>query len=159
MPENTQIKEGIDVVADKQPANETDAVDSAVVNDVNAVRGINPDLLKEWKAKYGRVFAIYHLGIPFVYRSIGYHDYKKIRQEVLETLKNLPKDQQPVDDLFKDIAMRRYVLWPQNFSKLLDDPNERLPDGNPLPGGIPFILGEYIVASSGFVDIEPFVLE
>jgi hypothetical protein len=156
--ENRKEAKGHDNVADPTPANDQELAAAGEFND-ETIPGVPNELVKEWREKYGKLFVIFHLRKPYVYRMLGYHEYKVLRKDVLEIMKNLPQGQQPQDDIFKEQALKKYVLWPRNFAKLMDDPNEKMEDGSSLPGGLPYVLGEYLVASSGFIEAEPFILE
>lgn len=159
MPEQNSAEfVGHDMVTDPTPPND-DALAAAGDFDGEIIPGVPDDLVTEWKSKYGKIFVIFHLRKPYVYRILGYHDYKTLRKEVLEIMKNLPKDQDPKDDLFKELALKKYVLWPKNFAELMDNPKAKMEDGSELPGGLPYVLGEYLVASSGFIEAEPFIVE
>lgn len=158
MPEEIKTVPGHDIARDPAPANDNELAKAGLYTE-ETIPGVPNELVAAWRKQYGKLFVIFHLQTPYVYRSLGYHEYKALRKEVMDVMKALPKGETPQDDLFKELALKKYVLWPQNFKELMDNPDARLANGDQLPGGIPYILGEYLVASSGFIEAEPFVLD
>jgi len=155
--EKREEKVGHDISADPVPANDEQLAQAAMLRG-DKIPGIDQALVDEWTKSYGKLFVIYHLGVPFVYRAFGYHEFKALKSEVLNMVKNAGQNNVQ-DDLFKEVALKKFVLWPKNFKELMDNPDALMENGNRLPAGIPYILGDYLMASSGFMEAEPFIVE
>lgn len=126
--------------------------------DISPHPDISIDLVKEWKKKYDKIFVVYDpaSGKPYVYRSFNYHEFKKLRADIVERIRT--ENEQPNDDIIKEEALKRYVLWPTNFKEMMEDPNATDKDGNHLPAGIPYIIGDQLMKVSGFLEIEPYII-
>jgi len=155
----TETQQPHDMVKDNPPADDQDLASAGLFTG-ESIDEIPDAKVKEWKQKYKRLFVITHLGTPYVYRMIDYHEYKALRTEIFGILQGMPEDNNVnPDDVFKETALKKFVLWPENFKELLEDPTAKMADGLALPGGLPYILGEYLMASSGFMEVQPEVIE
>lgn len=105
---------------------------------------IPEEKIEEWKQNYGTVFRVPFIGESFVYRNFTYNEYKNLRNEVR---KEFAEDPVMGDEVFKERIQKLCVLWPENYVERLETEKPK-----PIPGGIPFLLGDYILAASGFAD-------
>ncbi len=102
------------------------------------------ELITQWKKEYGTIFRLDFINESYIYRNFDYIEYKKIRNRIREEYKDDPTTG---DEVFKEELQKVCVLWPKDYT-------QRLETGKPkkIPGGIPFLLGDYILAASGFAD-------
>ena len=70
-------------------------------------------------------------------------EYKTLLKQIREQYANRPPEEG--DDAFKEEVQKMCVLWPTDYKQRLETGKPQ-----PIPGGIPFILGDYIMAASGF---------
>ena len=106
--------------------------------------GIPDDIVSQWKTEYGVVFRIWFLRTQYVYRNFTYSEYKELRRSIRD---EYAQDLEGGDDVFKEEIQKMCVLWPQDYKQRLDTGKPQ-----PIPGGIPLLLGDYILAASGFSD-------
>lgn len=131
----------VDVV----PEDEMNDDEIDIIDDPKAqLVGIPGEMIDSWLATYGVVFRIWFLGEQYVYRNLSYPEYKTLRKTVRE---KYSEDVETGDEVFKEEIQKKCVVWPENYAARLADNKP-----TPLPGGIPFIMSDYILASSGFSD-------
>ena len=164
MPDKDETKTGLnmDAPAETLPATDPEMAEAPLF-DGPMIDGIEDDLVTDWKKKYGKLFVIWHIQTPYVYRSFGFHEYKDFQKEVMAEVQtqNPPPERiaAVTDEVFRNTALKKFVLWPPNFKDLMEKPEARLPSGEILPAGLPYILGDYILASSGFMNTEPQIIQ
>ena len=67
-----------------------------------------------------------------------------LRKEIREEFKT---DVEGGDEAFKERIQYLCVLWPADYQARLQTGKPK-----PVPGGIPMLMGDYILAASGFSD-------
>lgn len=87
--------------------------------------------VEEWKAKYGEIFSIEFGDDTFIYRSINRMEYKNI----LNTEGNATRFWR--EERMTELA----ILWPEDYD------NNDIVEGK---AGVPTVLSEWIMRSSGF---------
>lgn len=120
-----------------------DAIE-AITDDFERLSDIPKELTVDWKQKYGTVFRIWFLNVQYVYRNFTYYEYKELRKRIRA---QYAEDVEGGDDAFKEEIQKLCVLWPTDYAQRLETGKP-----SPVPGGIPFLLGDYILAASGFAD-------
>jgi len=121
-----------------------DADVEPIMNDFDRLELIPKETREDWKEKYGTVFVIWFLNEQYIYRNFTYYEYKELRKRIRAQYKD---DVEGGDEAFKEEIQKLCVLWPLDYKQRLETSKPR-----PLPGGIPFLLGDYILAASGFAD-------
>lgn len=116
----------------------------AMFDDLGSIPDIPEDLVSKWKKEYKVIFRIWFIGEQYIYRNFNYMEYKNMRKEVRQEYGN---DLEGADEAFKDRIQDMCVLWPQDYSS-----RKNTGKPTPIPGGIPLLLGDYILAASGFSD-------
>jgi hypothetical protein len=128
--------------------NEVEVVDDSetpdIIDNFNNLPGIPKEKVDIWKDKYGTVFRIFFLEEQYIYRNFTYPEYKALRKKIRE---QYPDNVQEGDDAFKEEIQKLCVIWPEDYILRLTTGKPK-----PVPGGIPFLLGDYILAASGFAD-------
>jgi len=110
---------------------------------VERLPNIPRNVIEKWLDEYGTVFRIWFLNEQYVYRPFDYTEYRNIRNAIRSQYADNVEEG---DEVFKEELQKLCVLWPQDYAT-------RLTTGKPkIPGGIPFLLGDYILAVSGFAD-------
>ena len=110
-----------------------------------AETGIPKEVTDGWKTDHHTIFRILFLDEQYIYRGFTYKEYKEMRSNILR----LMPDAAPIDSdtAFKEEIQKRCVLWPADYAERLDTEKPYA-----LPGGIPGLLADYILAASGFSD-------
>lgn len=109
-----------------------------------------PNQIEQWHEDYPHSEII---GYPFMKLYIVYRSYTISEQEELMTARaaiEKEKQSQFTEDDAEKLILERFVLWPNDFIKKLENKQ--------LPAGIPTMISANITASSGYVDIQPEVL-
>jgi hypothetical protein len=112
--------------------------------DILEIPDVPKEIVESWKTKYNTIFRIWFLGEQFIYRNFNYQEYSKLKKEIKVEFAN---DLESSDEAFKERIQKLCVLWPQDYSARMMGENPK-----PLPGGIPLLLGDYILVASGFSD-------
>jgi hypothetical protein len=113
---------------------------------------IPKETIDSWK-KYKNVFSIYFIDQQYVYRNFTYVEYKELRKKIRLEYGDNPE---AGDDAFKEEIQKLCILWPTDYYERLNGDTE---NAAAIPGGIPFIMGDFILAASGFADsITPDVI-
>ena len=135
-------------MTDTNPENvDTRNLDDAIEdfsNDFERIDGVPEDVKKQWENDYGLVFRIWFLGQQYIYRNFTYFEYTDLANRIKEQYKDTPEQ---ADEVFKTEIQKLCVLWPKDYATRMETGKPQ-----PLPGGIPFVLGDYILAASGFTD-------
>jgi len=123
---------------------ETMSVEDTIVEDLNELPGVDQKLVDSWKKTYGTIFRVFWIDEQYVYRPITYTEYKPLRKRIREEFKD---NIELGEELFKEEIQKLCMLWPADYKS-------RLETGKPkaLPAGLPILLGDYILAASGFAD-------
>ena len=146
--EKEQIKETVeqkqteDKVATQMGINDPQV--DTITDDFDRLTGIPEEIKSGWKTKYDSVFRIWFLQEQYIYRNFTYFEYKALRTRIRDQYKD---DVEAGDDAFKEEIQKLCVLWPTDYKSRLETSQPK-----PIPGGIPFLLGDYILAASGFSD-------
>jgi hypothetical protein len=126
--------------------------ESLTNNEIDELPGIPKEIADAWKEKYHTVFRIWFLGEQYIYRNFNYQEYSKLKKEIRV---EFPNDLEASDEAFKERIQKLCVLWPADYYDRLNNPSKK-----PIPGGIPLLLGDYILVASGFSDsIVPDVIQ
>jgi len=101
--------------------------------------------IDQWKNEgYEMLFKLDFMRETYVYRHFNYIEYKKLRNEIKEQYKD---NVEAGDEAFKEALQKKCVMWPENYQQRLETGKP-----HPIPAGIAFLLGDYILASSGFAE-------
>lgn len=121
-----------------------DEVQELSGDDFSLLFTIPEEIRNLWKTKFGTVFHINFIKQDYIYRNFSFGEYKAIRKKIKE---QYPNDIEAGDEAFKEEVQKLCVLWPADYAKRLETGTP-----SPIPAGIPFLLGDYILAASGFSD-------
>ena len=115
-----------------------------IADDFSRIPGIPKEIVEEWKQKYKTVFRIWFLNEQYIYRNFTYYEYRELQKKIRVEYKD---NVEAGDESFREEIQKICLLWPKDYQ-------QRLETGKPvpIPGGIPFMLGDYILAASGFTD-------
>ena len=121
------------------------------INDINSLVEVPEETRAKWKEEHNHLFRLSFLGTTYVYRSFTYQEYKELRRSIRE---KYGQDVESGDEAFKESIQDICVLWPADYKERRDTGKPE-----PVPGGIPYLIGDYILAASGFADsIVPDIL-
>lgn len=130
-------------------------IDESVVQDEQNEDQLDPQYptdaqISAWHAKYPYSAL---RGYPFPGMYIVYRSYTMAEEEVFLAEREAIEEKTQKAMGEKDIELmlaKKYVIWPEDFSKRIDD--------KAVPPGLPSMIANLIMVISGYADIRPEIL-